>query len=81
VRAGVIDGESAPGGGSAPGQTLPTKLVTLAVDNETPSALLDRLRTLDPPIIARIMNDQVVLDLRTVLTEDEAPLVGALAVL
>jgi L-seryl-tRNA(Ser) seleniumtransferase len=36
VRAGVIDGESAPGGGSAPGQTLPTKLVTLAVDDETP---------------------------------------------
>ena len=81
VRAGVIDGESAPGGGSAPGQTLPTKLVTIDVDGETPSALLDRLRTLDPPIIARIMNDQVVLDLRTVLTEDEAPLVGALAVL
>ena len=78
IRTTVIDGESAPGGGSAPGQTLPTRLITLEVEKETPTALLDRLRTLDPPVIARIVNDTVALDLRTVLPDDEAPLLNAL---
>jgi len=78
ISATVIDGESAPGGGSAPGRTLPTRLLTLAVSGETPSGLLERLRALDPPIIARIVNDAVVLDLRTVLPDDEEPLARAL---
>lgn len=78
IRSEVIDGESAPGGGSAPGQVLPTRLVTLSVANQTASALLDRLRTLDPPVIARIVNDHVVLDLRTVLADDEEALLRGL---
>jgi L-seryl-tRNA(Ser) seleniumtransferase len=78
LRATVIDGESAPGGGSAPGRTLPTRLVTLAVSDQAPSALLERLRSLDPPVIARIVNDTVVLDLRTVLPDDEDALERAL---
>ena len=79
LQSGVIDGESAPGGGSAPGQTIPTRLVTLSAASRTPSALLDQLRTLEPPIIARIVNDHVVLDLRTVLPDDEEPLALALS--
>ena len=78
IRATVIDGESVPGGGSAPGHTLATRLVTLAVGDLAPSALLERLRSLDPPVIGRIVNDAVVLDLRTVLPDDEEPLVHAL---
>ena len=78
LKTAVIDGESAPGGGSAPGQTLPTRLMTLSSAGTSSSALLDRLRTLDPPIIARIVNDQVVLDLRTVLPDDEERLARAL---
>ena len=81
IQTRVIDGESAPGGGSAPGQTLATRLVTLSVKGHTPSALLDRLRELDPPVIARVLNDEVVLDLRTVLPGDEEPLANALATL
>jgi L-seryl-tRNA(Ser) seleniumtransferase len=52
------------GGGSLPGETLPTKLVALTVNN--PDDYLARLRRGDPPVVARIENDQVVFDLRTV---------------
>jgi L-seryl-tRNA(Ser) seleniumtransferase len=61
----VIDGQSTIGGGSLPGETLPTKLVALSVDN--PDDFLARLRRGDPPVVARIENDRVVFDLRTVL--------------
>lgn len=78
VRATVIDGESATGGGSAPGQTLPTRLVTLTVRNESADSLLGRLRQLEPPVIARIADDRVVLDLRTVQPDEDDPLAAAL---
>lgn len=61
---GVIDGRSTVGGGSLPGETLPTKLVALTVDS--PNTFLEKLRHADPPVIARIEDDRVVIDLRTV---------------
>lgn len=67
-EAAVIDGQSTVGGGSLPGGTLPTKLVALTVNN--PDDFLARLRRGDPPVVARIENDRVVFDLRTVLEED-----------
>jgi L-seryl-tRNA(Ser) seleniumtransferase len=70
----VIDGQSTVGGGSLPGETLPTKLVALTVNN--PDDLLARLRRGDPPVVARIENNRVVLDLRTVL--DRSTLLEAL---
>ena len=70
----VIEGHSTVGGGSLPGETLPTKLVALAVN--TPDAFLARLRRGDPPVVARIENDRVVFDLRTVL--DHSALLEAL---
>ncbi len=73
----VIDGVSTIGGGSAPGSSLPTRLV--AVRAPRPDDLLARLRAAEPPIIARIENDLVVLDLRTVLPEDDQPLTAAVA--
>jgi len=72
-RASVIDGQSTIGGGSLPGEVLPTKLVALNVDN--PDGFLARLRRSDPPVVARIENDQVVFDLRTVM--DRAVLLHA----
>ena len=66
LRATPIDGESTIGGGSAPGETLPTCLVELHHQSLSADALESRLRSLDPPVIARIQNDRVVLDLRTV---------------
>jgi L-seryl-tRNA(Ser) seleniumtransferase len=80
LRALPIDGESTIGGGSAPGETLPTCLVELHHSSLSADALESRLRSLDRPVIARIQNDRVVLDLRTVpaaLDTELARLVGA----
>jgi L-seryl-tRNA(Ser) seleniumtransferase len=66
--ADVIDGQSTVGGGSLPGETLPTKLVALTVNN--PDDFLARLRRGDPPVVARIEKDRVVIDLRTVMDRE-----------
>ena len=60
----VIDGQSTIGGGSLPGETLTTRLVALTLDN--PDTFLAKLRHSKPPVVARIENDRVVFDLRTV---------------
>jgi len=76
-RAELVPGLSAIGGGSAPGVELPTWLVAIARDGLTPDALEERLRSLTPPVIARIENDQVVFDLRTVFPHQDSELSGS----
>jgi L-seryl-tRNA(Ser) seleniumtransferase len=73
----VREGESMIGGGATPQQTLPTCLIVI----ETEDAVAEerRLRLNDPPIIARIEHDRVVLDLRTVFPEEEEILIQALS--
>ena len=68
----VVDGESAIGGGSAPGVTVPTALVRLARPGWSADRLEAWLRERETPIIARIQDDAVVLDLRTVAEGDDA---------
>ncbi len=75
----LTSGASAVGGGSAPGVELPSILVAIEWPGLSPAALEQRLRTLDPPIIARIEHDRVVLDLRTVSARQEITLREALA--
>ena len=71
----MIDAESTVGGGSLPGETLPTRAVAIAV--QSPDAFAKRLRDNTPPIIARIEANRVVFDPRTVLAnEEEALLAG-----
>ena len=70
-QADVIDGFSAVGGGSAPGVELPTKLVALSRAGESPDRLDARLRSGSPPIVARIENGCLLLDLRTVLPDQD----------
>lgn len=65
----VIDGYSMIGGGSLPGETLPTYL--LALDVPKANKFLARLRALPFPIIARIENGQALFDPRTVLPNQE----------
>ncbi|HSL19933.1 MAG TPA: L-seryl-tRNA(Sec) selenium transferase [Vicinamibacterales bacterium] len=77
-RTEVRDGVSTIGGGSAPGSELPTVLVVIAREGLTPDALYSGLRHARPPVIARIERDAVVLDLRTVLPEDDNLLLAAL---
>jgi len=71
----IIGGQSVAGGGSTPGQSLPTWL--LAISGNAPK-LERKLRANHPPVIARIENDRLVLDLRTVFPEEEDALVMAL---
>ncbi len=68
----VIAGESTVGGGSLPGENMPTYL--LALDVRKPDKFLERLRQGQPPIIARTEDDRILLDPRTVLPEQEGSL-------
>jgi L-seryl-tRNA(Ser) seleniumtransferase len=72
VAAQVIDGNSTVGGGSLPGEMLPTKLLALTVAH--PNQLDAALRAAAPPVIGRIQDDQLVLDPRTVLPDEEQAL-------
>ena len=75
-RATVVESESTIGGGSLPGETLPTWVLALSAEAIPGGAdgLAKRLRDTDPPVIARIEGDRVLLDPRTVLPEEEEPL-------
>jgi L-seryl-tRNA(Ser) seleniumtransferase len=77
-RAELVAGMSAIGGGSAPGVELPTSLVAIAKDGLTPDALEERLRHLTPPVIARIEHERLLLDLRTVMPEQDHTLIALL---
>ena len=72
----VRTSSSAIGGGSLPGETLPT--FVLAVATPHPDALAARLRAADPPVIARVEDDAVLLDPRTVLPDEDEHVVKAL---
>jgi L-seryl-tRNA(Ser) seleniumtransferase len=74
LTADLVDGVSAIGGGSVPGGTLPTSLVALRTAQ--PNKLAAAMRAATVPIIARIQDDSVVLDLRTVL--DDQALINSL---
>ncbi len=65
----LLDGQSTIGGGSLPGETIPSVLFALTV--KSPQGYMKKLRDLDPPIIARIESDKVVFDPRTVLPWQE----------
>lgn len=78
LRVEVIDGESVIGGGAAPSSVLPTRLLALTCIDLSADELATRLRTCDPPIIARVEEGRVLLDLRTVLAEQDHHIVAAL---
>ena len=76
----VREGRSAVGGGTLPEVTLPT--FVLSLPSADPDALAARLRSQDTPVVARIEEDRVVLDPRTVMPdEDEVLLRGLRAAL
>ena len=66
ITATLEDGFSAVGGGSLPGEEVPTKLVSLSTGKPSAQELSDELRQNNPPIFGRIENDRLLLDLRTV---------------
>jgi L-seryl-tRNA(Ser) seleniumtransferase len=78
LRAEIIDGESVIGGGAAPSSVLPTRLVALSCADLSADELAARLRASDPPVIARVEEDKVLLDLRTVFPDQEEAIADAL---
>jgi L-seryl-tRNA(Ser) seleniumtransferase len=72
------DGHSVIGGGSAPEAVLLTKLISITSATASATAMEERLRHHTPPIIARIEDDKLLLDLRTVRPHEEAELLAAL---
>ena len=67
----IVDGESVVGGGAAPSTVLPTRLIALQRPGSTAEWLSTRLRHSDPPIVARVEDGRVLLDLRTVFPEQD----------
>jgi len=74
----IVDGTSTVGGGSAPGSEIPTRLLQLGRDGIAAEEIELQLRALEPPIIARIQDDHVVLDLRTVRPDEDKTIVQLL---
>jgi L-seryl-tRNA(Ser) seleniumtransferase len=72
----VQAGKSTVGGGSLPTEEMPT--ATLALSPTKPDDLLLALRESTPPVIARIENDQVLFDPRTILPEQDDQLIATL---
>jgi L-seryl-tRNA(Ser) seleniumtransferase len=75
VPVAIRESESAIGGGSTPDRTLPTWIVELSVPR--PDEFARALRTAPIPVIARIEQEKIVLDMRTVADEEEDSLISA----
>ena len=75
----IIDGESVIGGGAAPSSVLPTRLLALTRADLSADELAARLRAGDPPIVARVEDGRVLLDLRTVFADQDDLIAAALA--
>jgi L-seryl-tRNA(Ser) seleniumtransferase len=79
VEIEVADGSSLAGGGSTPSQSLPTKIIRIASARYSATRLEQRLRRAPGiSVIARVEDDRLVLDLRTVFPEQEPLLVKTL---
>ena len=74
----VRDGESVIGGGAAPSSVLPTRLLSVSCVGLSADELGARLRASDPPIVARVEQGRVLLDLRTVFADQDSMIVAAL---
>src|SRR5581483_10319532 len=79
LRAELVDGESLIGGGSAPSAVLPTTLVAVTCCSLSANEFASRLRASDPPVIARLEEGRVLLDLRTVFPNQDEVLTQVLA--
>jgi L-seryl-tRNA(Ser) seleniumtransferase len=78
VRCGIEDGASEVGGGALPLQAIPTRLLILHPGQASVSTVEARLRTGTPPVLVRVQDNRVLLDLRTVAPDEEPELLTAL---
>ena len=79
-RGRVAESESMVGGGSLPGESLPTFVLALQAEDLpeglTPARLAERLRTGSPPVVARVSDDAVLFDPRTIASESMGAVVA-----
>ncbi len=75
----IVDGVSRTGGGSSPTGERPTKLLAISTPGTSAAELERRLRTGEAPVVGRIQDGRLILDLRTVLPEQDRPLAACLA--
>jgi L-seryl-tRNA(Ser) seleniumtransferase len=78
VKATVVEGHSAVGGGSGPNVHPPTALLAIHHKSLNAQEVERQLRLSSPPVVARIADDRVLLDLRTVDPNEEGQLLNAL---
>lgn len=71
IKTEIIEGDSFAGGGAAPTQPIPTILLALTHDKLNATQFAAKLRTSNPPVITRIENDRVLIDLRTVFPDED----------
>ncbi len=72
--ASLEDGASVIGGGSTPGESLPSRLVAVRHRHHRPDLLEKLLRESSPPVVARVERDRLLLDVRTVLEDQDEQL-------
>ena len=74
----VTPGESETGGGSMPGTPIPTFALAVTSDTRPPDRVSFLLRQCEPPVVARIAGDAVMLDMRTLLDGEDDIVIDAL---
>ena len=75
----VVESESETGGGSMPGMTIPSYALAVSRGNLSADSLSTLLRRNEPPVIGRIKEGEVLLDMRTLLDGEDRDLRDALA--
>jgi L-seryl-tRNA(Ser) seleniumtransferase len=74
----VVAGETMVGGGSLPGGSLPTRLVAIGGGAKNVQSIVRKLRLSEVPVIGRVEKDELLLDPRTVLPEEDEIVIKAL---
>ncbi|MCH7824617.1 MAG: L-seryl-tRNA(Sec) selenium transferase, partial [Acidobacteria bacterium] len=74
----VVEVSSRVGGGAAPGRELPSFGLSIGF-SYGPDELVGRLRASDPPVIGRIVDGRVILDVRTILPDEDDAFVASVA--
>ena len=75
---GLWEGSSRVGGGALPTAELPTVLLSLQAPRRESAGLAERLRSGEPPVLARLQQESLLFDLRTVYPEQDALLLQAI---
>ena len=78
ANARILEGKSMIGGGSLPMEKIPTWLVGIKMDNISTAQADSRLRERDYPIVCRIQEDELLIDLRTVFENQEEEIIKAI---